>query len=241
LPTEVGTTNKEPFLLKRLSRSGFTVLELLIVTGVLSVLLAIILPTIKTVRAATLRNRAQAEATVLAQAAIRYKTEYGFWPGQLMPNTAGGTSAVKLRDDFKNRTDIPVIISRPYEKTFTVTSSSSAQPVYLDENEVYQSFSRLSKPSGGTVAFDPNPLNPKGLLFLDLEAEGDMNRVSFLDPWGRNYILFMGLNPNSTFTHTVTAGSTTYSIAVKNAIAFAFSFGPDGKNSTNYLYSAGVK
>jgi type II secretory pathway pseudopilin PulG len=68
-----------------LPRVGFTVLELLIVIGVLTVLLAIMLPTIKTVRSASLRNRAQAEATALAQAAVHYKTEYGFWPGQLMP------------------------------------------------------------------------------------------------------------------------------------------------------------
>lgn len=237
LPTEVGTTKKEPFLLKRLSRAGFTVLELLIVIGVLSVLLAIILPTLTTVRAAALRNRAQTEATVLAQAAIHYKSVYGFWPGQL--EAPGDT--VALRPEFKVLTGfIPVIISGP--KTFTdkVTTVGDA-PISLNLNEVYQSFSRLRN-KGGTVAFDPNPLNPKGLHFLDLEAEGNMNSVGFPDPWGRSYVLFTGLNPKSTFIHTVTfPNGNTQVVPVKNTIAFAFSFGPDGENSTNYLYSAGVK
>ena len=52
-------------------RSAFTVLELVMVVGVLSVVLAVVLPTLKTVLDAALRKRAQAEATALAQAAIR--------------------------------------------------------------------------------------------------------------------------------------------------------------------------
>ena len=67
-------------------RTGFTVIELLMVIGVLSILLAISLPTIKTVHAAILRKRAESEASMLAQAVIHYKSEYGFWPGQLVVN-----------------------------------------------------------------------------------------------------------------------------------------------------------
>ena len=224
-----------------LPRVGFTVLELLIVIGVLTVLLAIMLPTIKTVRTAALRNRAQAEATVLAQAAIHYKTEYGFWPGQLMANNANGAT-VELSSEFTPQTGVPVIISRYLNDTFTVTATG-AEPVYLKENggnSVYRAFRRVGEKQGPT--FKPNPLNPKGIHFIDLTDETDPDRVNFPDPWGRGYILFMGLNPNSTFTHTVNLPSGgTQVVLVKNTIAFAFSFGPDGESSTNYLYSAGVK
>ena len=219
--------------------SAFTVLELVIVVGVLSVLLAIVLPTIKTVRAATLKNRACVEATQLAQAAIRYKTEYGFWPGQLQTKEKADNT-VELRPAFKNQQDISVIVSGPKAFTDALRITAGANPIYLNENEVYQSFRRVGEKSGGT--YKSNPLNPKGIRFLDLLNEHDVETVDFLDPWGRNYVLFMGLNPDLTFQHTVTvSGGGTHVIRVKNTIAFAFSYGADGDQSTNYLYSAGVK
>ncbi len=223
---------------RSLSQTGFSIIELTLVIGVLSLLLAIILPTIKTVRAHALVNRAKLEATVLAQAAIHYKSVYGFWPGQVVEKDA---DTVKLGSDFGSQTWTPVIISRYLNDSFTV-STSGADPIYLKENNgngVYRAFRRVGEKQGTT--FKPNPLNPKGIHFLDLENEGDPLTVNFPDPWGHGYILFMGLNPKSTFTHTVTAGTSTHSFTVNNTIAFAFSFGPDGANSTNYLYSAGVQ
>ena len=226
----------------RTSPRAFTVLELVIVIGVLSILLAVVLPTIKTVHAAALRKKAQVGATALAQAAIRYKTEYGFWPGQL---EAGNTEdTVKLRDDFKTSASQPwvsAVISHYENTSFTVTTTG-IEPVYIDENWAYQSFRRVGDKSGET--FKTNPLNPKGIHFLDLANEGDPDRVGYPDPWGREYILIMGLNPRSTFTHTVTAeggGTPSHTVSVSNTIAFAFSFGPNGKQSTNYIYSAGVR
>jgi type II secretory pathway pseudopilin PulG len=209
------------------------------VIGVLSVLLAIILPTIKTVHAAALKKQAQAGATVLAQAAIRYKTEYGFWPGQVVENTA---DTVKLGSEFVDQA-VPVIISRYLNETFAVNPTTGPNPIYLRENNangVYRAFRRVGEKQGAT--FKPNPLNPKGIHFLDLTDETDPARVNYPDPWGRGYILFMGLNPRSTFTHTVTfPNGGTQNVRVDNAIAFAFSYGPDGDRSTNYLYSAGVR
>ena len=220
-------------------RAAFTVLELVIVIGVLSILLAIVLPTIKTVRASVLKKQAAVEATALAQAAIRYKTEYGFWPGQLQAkNDAQDT--VELREAFKNEDWISAIISRYLNPDFNVSVSAGAEPKYLDENWAYQAFRRVGEKSGET--FGPNPLNPKGIHFLDLKDESDPVRTSYPDPWGRQYILIMGLNPRSLFRHTVTVegSGASYTVSVSNTVAFAFSFGPDGNRSTNYIYSAGV-
>ncbi len=224
--------------LREHTAAAFTVLELLMVMGVLSVLLAIVLPTIKTVRASVLRKQAKVEATALAQAVIRYKTEYGFWPGQLEEkNAAEGT--VKLRAGFETDTWLSGIISRFKNIGFKVTSNDgSAEPVYIDENYAYRSFRQVGNKSGET--YQSNPLNPKGIRFLDLTNEEDAETVSYPDPWGNEYILIMGLNPRSLFTHEITAQGKTYSVSVSNIIAFAFSFGAAGKNSTNYIYSAGV-
>lgn len=234
------TRNDSPFA----NRSAFTVIELVMVCGVLSVLLAIILPTIKSAHAAALRKKAQADATALAQAAIRYKIEYGFWPGQLeVKNAAEGT--VQLRNEFKSALQsenwISGIISRFGNSSFTVTATGTA-PVYMDENWAFRAFRRVGEKTGNV--FQPNPLNPKGLHFLDLANEDDAEHVNFPDPWGRQYILIMGLNPHAVFTHTVTAqGSSqpSHSVSVSNAIAFAFSYGQDGNLSTNYIYSVGVQ
>lgn len=218
--------------------SAFTVIELLIVIGVLSVLLAIVLPTIKTVRAAVLRNRAEAGATALAQAAIRYKNVYGFWPGQLKEKD---DDTAELRPEFRGLSGfIPVIISGPQTFTSKIQSSGgSGDPIPLNENEVCQSFRRTGNKDG--ALFKPNPLNPKSIQFLELSDETEREKAGFADPWGRNYVLFMGLNPGSTFTRTVTIGTAAYTFSVKNTIAFAFSFGPDGESSTNLLFSAGAK
>jgi len=215
------------------------------VIGVLSILLAIVLPTIKTVRASALKTQAKAEATALAQAAIRYKNEYGFWPGQLeSKNDAQGT--VQLRDAFKTDLWVSGIISRFPNTDFTVNTSGTT-PVYIDDNAVYQAFRRIGEKQGS--AYGPNPLNPKGIHFLDLENEDDPQNVCFPDPWNtstdrRGYILIMGLNPKSSFTYTVTAegsGTPSHTVTIDNTIAFAFSYGPDGKSSTNHIYSAGVQ
>lgn len=224
------------------SRRAFTVLELLMVVGVLSILLAIIVPTIRTVHAAALRKRAQAEATALAQAAVRYKTEYGFWPGQIeIKDLSDGT--VKLREEFAGEAGIiHLIASGPKTFTDNLKTTDGARVVTLNTNEVCQAFSRVGEKQG--TAHLPNPLNPKGIYFLDLAGEDVFQRVGYTDPWGRSYILFMGLNPRSIFTHTITAqgsGTPTHTVSVSNTIAFAFSLGPEGDRSTNYIYSAGVR
>jgi type II secretory pathway pseudopilin PulG len=207
------------------------------VVGTLSVLLAIILPTIKTVRNSALNKKAQTEATALAQAAIHYKNKYGFWPGQLQTKA---DDAVELRPAFKNLPAdfVPAIISGP--KSFTDSLQVTVEPVYLNENEVYQSFRQIGNKEG--ERFKSNPLNPKGIHFIDLAEENEPLRANFFDPWGRSYILFMGLNPHSTFTHTINfPNGGSQLVRVDNAIAFAFSYGQDGDRSTNYLYSAGVR
>lgn len=239
--TRAGAANR-PCGRRGVPRSAaFTVLELLIVVGVLSILLSIVLPTIKSVRASALRNRAKVQATALAQAAIRYKNEYGFWPGQLQVKSAADDT-VELREAFKSTTWLSAIISRHENTAFTVTTQGgSTAPVYIDENWAYQSFRRIGEKSGET--YRTNPLNPKGIHFLDLANESDTEEVRYPDPWGREFILVMGLNPRSTFTHTVIAqnsGTAAHTVSVSNTIAFAFSYGPDGLQSTNYIYSAGV-
>jgi len=223
-----------------LRRLGFTVIELLVVIGVLSLLLSIVIPTIKTVRAAALRNRAAVEANVLAQAAIHYKNVYGFWPGQLKPKS-DTDSSLELRTGFKNQTGfISFIVSAPAGFTDQLTFSAEANTVIFNLNEVYQSFCRVGRRTGEKSL--PNPLNPKGIHFLDLVHEDDPSQATFLDPWGNAYALLTGMNEKSSFTlkNKSTGAVITH---LEGQCAYAISGGPDGfsESNTNYIYSAGVK
>jgi len=230
-----------------LSSKAFTVLELIMVIAVLSILLAIAMPTIKTAREAALRKQAAAGATALVQAAIRYKNEYGFWPGQVVPHDSDKT-LVKINPNLPDQPWQPVIISRGGDTTFDLnltTGDASIEIAYVDNatapNAVCRAFARVWQESPTTAPND-NPLNPRGISFLDLQHENNINNVAYPDPWGRPYVLLMGLNPRTMFTHEIkdAGGNVIARHSVSNQIAFAFSRGFPGLANTNLIYSAGV-
>ncbi|MDD2600337.1 MAG: type II secretion system protein [Kiritimatiellae bacterium] len=225
-------------------RCGFTIVELIIVMGVMAVLLAIALPTVKSIRLAAERKKAAIQATLLTQAVIKYKDVYGFWPGQLkvIAGSESATPKLELRDIFKNQEWTPVIISRYLNTDFQVTTAHGSAPIYMDQNELYRALNTIDPDNKEGPLYRPNPLNPKQIDFIDLEEKLNSETTRFQDPWGQEFIVFMGLNPRSTFTHTINiSGGHSYRIAVSNNIAFAFSRGPNGNLSTNYIFSAGVK
>ncbi len=209
------------------------------VIGVLSVLLGIVLPTITTVRAAALRRQAAAEATALAQAAVRYKAEYGFWPGQLERKD---NLSVKLNQKIGNPDAIlHLIVCGPEEFTDDIeVEITDPNILKINDNAVYQAFCTVGPASGSDHPL--NPLNPKGIPFLPLTNENDFERVDYPDPWGRPYRLVMGLHPRSVFTVKIKRDDTViYEKPVSNTVAFAFSIGPvTADRGDNYIYSAGV-
>ncbi len=231
----------------RRPRGGFTIVELTIVIGVLAVLLAIALPTVKSVHMTAERKKAAVQATILTQAVIKYKDVYGFWPGQLrVAGGAGGANpAVELRDEFKAQDWTPVIISRFGNPDFEVTATGAA-PIYFGKNEqhqnqLYQALNTIDPESAAGGLYRPNPLNPRQIDFLDLKNATSLGSVGFPDPWGQEFIVFMGLNPRSRFTYTQTInGKPNYRISVSNCTAFAFSRGPDGDRSNRYIMTEGV-
>lgn len=212
--------------------------------GVMAVLLAISLPTIKSIRMAAERKKAAIQATLLTQAVIKYKDVYGFWPGQLKvtSDSDSATPKLELREPFKNKEWTPVIISRYLNTDFQVTTAQGGAPIYMDENELYRALNTIDPDHKEGTLYRPNPLNPKQIDFIDLDDREQPLTTRFTDPWGQEFIVFMGLNPRSTFTHTINiSNGRSYRIAVSNNIAFAFSRGPDGNLSTNYIFSAGVR
>jgi Type II secretory pathway, pseudopilin PulG len=234
------------------SLSAFTVVELLLVISVLSVVLAITLPSGKIIRDTALRRQAQVEATALTQAAIRYKTEYGFWPGQLQPNNdAQGT--VKLRNDIPRRDEMLSLIAYGpsafldglefRDANGTLAADPNVLRLYDDNAQghaPYQSFCTVGQ--AASAPYPINPLNPKRISFLTLQNEHAYEHVDYRDPWGQSYVLFMGLHPQSLFRFQVknSEGAVIRTQTVSNQIAFAYSIGPPTHRGTNHIYSAGV-
>ena len=224
------------------SRAAFTVLELMIVMGVLSILLSILLPVFHSARKASLRIRARIEATALTQAVIEYKNVYGYWPGMVKasgsqlqiaptPNKPAGAIDWPLVSHFSNE----------WFKVYVTTSggASGQEASYVDDNTLYRSLLPFDTTHPGTEK-NLNPLNPRRARFIELADEQTPSRVSLPDPWGNQYIVVMGLNPSTTFTHEFRNQDTTLiqRLSVSNLTAFALSLGAD---KTNLIFSAGVQ
>lgn len=228
-------------------RSGFTLIELTIVIGIMAILLGIALPTIKSIRLAAERKKAAIQATLLTQAVIKYKDEYGFWPGQLKVANSSNRANPKLevRQSFKTQEWTPLIISRFGNSTgdnkFEVKVNGGSKPVYFDENYLYRALNPIDAENKDGNLYLPNPLNPKQIEFIKLDNVASFDTTGFEDPWGQEFIVFMGLNPRGRFTYTYSLnGSVNYRISVSNCTAFAFSRGPEGSQSSKYIMAAGV-
>lgn len=61
---------------------GFTMIELLVVVGIILVLTALLIPAVKRMINQSGRGKAAAQVVALANGAKAYRTTYGTWPGQ---------------------------------------------------------------------------------------------------------------------------------------------------------------
>jgi type II secretory pathway pseudopilin PulG len=220
--------------------TGFTVLELMIVVGVFSVLLAIMLPVFRNVREASSRVRAKVEATALAQAVIQYKNIYGYWPG-MVTETGGQLQITPTPNKPAGYINWPLVshFSNTWFKVHVaVAGNVTAQEAsYIDDNTLYRSLLPFDTRHPGTEK-NLNPLNPQRIRFIEMEDEQAPTRVSLSDPWGNQYIVVMGLNPATTFTSDFMNQSTLIQrLSVSNLTAFALSYGADRKS---LIFSAGV-
>lgn len=189
------------FRTPELPRAAFTIIELLMVIGVIAVLLAILLPVFHNARTATQRTRARIHASALAQAVIQYKNVYGYWPG--MVTESGGQL---LRNDAALSTDEldKPLVSRGSNDWFTVRvrnpdgSSKNVDYLPLGDNTLYRSLLPFDTRYGGDK--NRNPLNPRRIRFLALKHEEDPVSVSLPDPWDKPFNVVMGLDPSCATT-----------------------------------------
>lgn len=214
-------------------KRAFTIVELLGVMLVLATLFGLILPAVKLSSRTAQKKQAASDATALAQAVIRYRQTYGFWPG---------TEGIDDTDASESRTFYYEAL-RPAWAGANVPFAASPgfSPV---TNDIAGVIRALVPAAADTDAADPDP-NPRRIRFLDIPASRLSHEGLFLDPWGTPYALVIH-PPVSIMTGEEPAPGDGPSIAGRpvgwNDVV-AFSFGPPGRivsSADNLIFSAGV-
>jgi len=118
-------------------RSGFTLIELIVVIGIIAILFAILFPAV-----AGMRERAREKEAAITQKALEtairaFRTEYGYWPGPTPDANSEYTNSTQTQitsyllstDVAKNPRRIPF-----WEIPGVITNTSTKQPFSIKIN-----------------------------------------------------------------------------------------------------------
>ena len=206
-------------------RSAFTIVELLGVVLTLATLFALILPAVKLSIRTAQKRQAAADATALAQAVLRYRQTYGFWPD---------ADVQPPGDEDAPPTTLLVVDEVPAwaDKDFPGWSTGVTR---LDHAAVIRAL----------LPGEDSDANPRRIRFLDIPDARIDGDGRFLDPWGVPYALVIHpLLDSNSGSPSVGGRPVGWSEVV------AFSFGPPGRvpdddssytrTAGNLIFSAGV-
>jgi prepilin-type processing-associated H-X9-DG protein/prepilin-type N-terminal cleavage/methylation domain-containing protein len=73
---------------------AFTLVELLVVVGIIAILIALLMPVLSKVREHSLRVKCQANLRSIGQAMTMYVQQYGYYPGCILAGTGGPGCAI---------------------------------------------------------------------------------------------------------------------------------------------------
>jgi prepilin-type N-terminal cleavage/methylation domain-containing protein len=195
------TTMKTMPIRSRRPCAGFTIVELLTVIAIIAILAAMLLPTLGAARRHAQRVQARLEIDQIAQAILKYDSDYGRFPVSTNVQSAAGTFDFTyggtLVDGAGNVTGYvntepgpPPGVMMTNEEVIGILMDATNYP---NGNPVLPNLNYAKNPQQ-TIYLNPkmsdyNPAVDKGQPPGGLDLNG-----AYRDPWGNPYIITMDLN-----------------------------------------------
>lgn len=193
--------------LKRFSR-GFTLVELLVVIGILALLMAILLPAVNKLTLKAEISRAKTDVQRIANAWQTYYAEYKRWPVQgtlLFGSYGGGQNAAE------GSTGMPTVV--------------------LVMTNIMYPLASIQEMGNRNMHPIVTNFNPKGIVFMAYDSDSVDKFGNMVDPWGRPYFFLFDLNGDGKVVRGGPGATTVY------ASVIAWSLGPDGVFSSDDINS----
>ena len=187
---------------------GFTLVELLVVIGILALLMAILLPAVNKLMQKADVSRAKTDVQRLANAWQSYYSEYKRWPvqgGLLFGSVGWGQNGAE------GSTGMPTVVQ-------------------VMTNIMYPAASAQEQGNRNMHPIVTN-WNPKGIVFMAYDSDAVNTNGHMVDPWDRPYFFLFDLNNDGKVVRGGPAATTVY------ASVIAWSLGPDGVFSQDDINS----
>ena len=196
---------------------AFTLVELLVVIGIIAVLAGILLPAINTAMKKADEAKARVEVKALISAWKKYHAEYGCWPASsTSPWMFGQVSSSLL----------------PWERFKASEGESGIGMIGCVMTNIMYPNASLSY-GGGHMNYHPvcTNYNPRRISFMEYRSDSVSTNGSFVDPWDFPYKVMFDIDGNG---HVDRGGS--MSTSVYDSV-IAWSVGPDGVESSDDINS----
>ena len=175
----------------RRPRAAFTLVELLTVIAIIAILAAMLLPALARVKVLAQKKQARLEIDQIANAILKYDSDYGRFPVSSAAQTAAGTNDFTYGGVFQTPAG-PLTVGTPVSGN--ILSNSEVIAILMDNTSLANGVNTNHIRNPQQTIF----LNPK-MSSYDPSQPGppaggvDVNGV-YRDPWGNPYVISMDLN-----------------------------------------------
>ena len=167
-----------------MKRKSFTLVEILVVIGVIAILMGILFPTLGVIRSKANHRQSQTEAKNIRLAVKSFNNDY-----QYMPDTTTGNDVVYYGSKAKGT---------------NTASNEKCSDIFKEDDTLQQDYIDLfstlcyQKPTGavsptGDSDKPVRDLNPRKIKFLE-PTKKYAKEGGYRDPWGRPYVIYLDTN-----------------------------------------------